>query len=58
VTIRGAAQPWAIEASVTPQGVRQAAVIGVVTNRRELPFDIVTQSRKHQNLAKNPASRS
>ena len=49
------AQPWAIEASVTPQGAPQAAVIGVaVTDRCELLFDTVTQSRKHQNLVKNP----
>ena len=49
------AQPWAIEASVTPQGAPQAAVIGVaVTDRWELLFDTVTQSRKHQNLVKNP----
>ncbi len=49
------AQPWAIEASVNPQGAPQAAVIGVaVTDRWELLFDTVTQSRKHQNLLKNP----
>jgi hypothetical protein len=49
------AQPWAIEASVTPQGAPQAAVLGVaVTDRWELLFDTVTQSRKHQNLVKNP----
>ena len=49
------AQPWAIEASVTPQGAPQAAVVGVaVTDRLELLFDTVTQSRKHQNLVKNP----
>ena len=49
------AQPWAIEASVTPLGTPQAAVLGVaVTDRWELLFDTVTQSRKHQNLLKNP----
>jgi hypothetical protein len=49
------AQPWAIEASVSSQGAPQAAVIGVaVTDRWELLFDTVTQSRKHQNLVKNP----
>jgi hypothetical protein len=49
------AQPWAVEASVTLQGAPQAAVIGVaVTDRWELLFDTVTQSRKHQNLIKNP----
>ncbi len=49
------AQPWAIEASVTPQGAPQAAVVGVaITDRWGLLFDTVTQSRKHQNLVKNP----
>ena len=49
------AQPWAVEASVTPQGAPQAAVIGVaITDGWELLFDTVTQSRKHQNLVKNP----
>jgi hypothetical protein len=49
------AQPLAIEATVTPQGTPQAAVLGVaVTNRCELLFDTVTPSRKHQNLVKNP----
>jgi hypothetical protein len=41
------AQPWAIEASVTPQGAPQAAVIGVaVTDRWELLFDTVTPTRQ------------
>ena len=45
------AQPCVIEASVTTQGIPQAAAIRVaVTNRWELVFDTVTQSRKHQNL--------
>jgi hypothetical protein len=49
------AQPWAVEASVTPQGAPQAAVIGVaITDRWELLFDTVSQSRKHQNLIANP----
>jgi len=49
------AQPWAIEASVTPQGAPQAAVLGVaVTDRWELLFDTVIESRKHQNMLKNP----
>jgi len=49
------AQPWAVEASVSAQGAPQAAVIGVaVTDRWELLFDTVTQSRKHQNLVQNP----
>jgi hypothetical protein len=42
-----------------PKGARQAAMIGVaVTDRCELRFDTVTQSRKHQSFVKNPASRS
>jgi general stress protein 26 len=49
------AQPWAVEASVNARGAPQAAVIGVaVTDRWELLFDTVTQSRKHQNLVQNP----
>jgi DNA-binding MarR family transcriptional regulator len=49
------AQPWAIEASVTPQGAPQAAVLGVaVTDHWELLFDTVSRSRKHQNLLGNP----
>ncbi|MEP6548279.1 MAG: pyridoxamine 5'-phosphate oxidase family protein [Gammaproteobacteria bacterium] len=48
-------QPWAIEASVKPGGAPQAAVIAVaITDRYELLFDTVVQSRKHQNLLKNP----
>jgi pyridoxine/pyridoxamine 5'-phosphate oxidase len=48
------AQPWAIEASVTPQGGPQAAVVGVaISDRWALLFDTVVQSRKHQNLVKN-----
>jgi general stress protein 26 len=49
------AQPCVVEASVTAQGTPQAAAIRVaVTDRWELLFDTVTQSRKHQNLVKNP----
>ncbi len=48
------AQPWAIEASVSADGAPQAAVINVaITDRWELIFDTVTQSRKHQNLVRN-----
>jgi len=37
------AQPWAVEASVTPQGAPQAAVVGIaITDRWELLFDTVT----------------
>ena len=48
-------QPWAVEATVALQGAPQAAVIGVaITDRWELLFDTVSQSRKHQNLVQNP----
>jgi len=43
-----------VEASVTPRRP-QAAVVGIaITDRWELLFDTVTQSRKHQNLVANP----
>jgi len=49
------AQPCVVEASVSAQGTPQAAAIHVaVTNRWELVFDTMAQSRKHQNLLKNP----
>ncbi len=49
------AQPWVVEASVSPQGAPQAAAIRVaITDRWELLFDTVIQSRKHQNLLNNP----
>lgn len=49
------AQPCVVEASVTPQGTPEAAAIRVaVTDRWELLFNTVTQSRKHQNLVMNP----
>jgi general stress protein 26 len=49
------AQPWAIEASVTPDGAPEAAVVGVaVTDRCELLFDTQSESRKHKNLLSNP----
>ena len=49
------AQPCVIEASVTPEAAPQAAAMHVaVTNGWELVFDTLVQSRKHQNLIKNP----
>jgi Pyridoxamine 5'-phosphate oxidase len=49
------AQPCVIEASVTPEAAPQAAAIrAAITSRWELVFDTVTQSRKHQNLVRNP----
>src|SRR5208337_2556010 len=46
--------PLKLEVTFCVRGV-QAAVLGVaVTDRWELLFDTVTQSRKHQNLVKNP----
>ena len=45
------AQQCATEATATPVGVPQAAVIGVaVTDSLELIFDTLTTSRKHANL--------
>ncbi len=49
------AQAWAVEASVTPDGAPQAAVLGVaITDRWEILFDTLIQSRKHQNLVQSP----
>jgi uncharacterized protein YhbP (UPF0306 family) len=49
------AQLWAIEATATPLGAPQAAVIGVaVTDSLELVFDTLTTSRKHANLEHDP----
>jgi pyridoxine/pyridoxamine 5'-phosphate oxidase len=49
------AQKWAVEASVSPEGTPQAAVIGVaVTDSLELVFDTVGTTRKAANLRANP----
>jgi general stress protein 26 len=49
------AQKWAVEASVSPSGAPQAAVIGVaVTEDLELVFDTLSDTRKAQNLRANP----
>lgn len=49
------AQPWAVEASVTPDAAPQAAVVGVaVTDALELVFDTLGETRKASNLRQNP----
>jgi pyridoxine/pyridoxamine 5'-phosphate oxidase len=50
-----AAHRWAVEATVTPSGAPQAAVIGfAVTERLELIFDTLKTSRKYQNFLASP----
>ena len=45
------AHRWAVEATVTPSGAPQAAVIGfAATNRLEIIFDTLKTSRKYQNF--------
>jgi general stress protein 26 len=49
------AQKWAVEASVSNEGAAQAAVIGVaISDDFELVFDTLKETRKAQNLRKNP----
>jgi hypothetical protein len=49
------AQKWAVQASTAPDGAPQAAVIGVaVTDRLELVFDTLGDTRKAVNLRANP----
>lgn len=46
---------WAVEASVSPSGAPQAAVIGVaVTDSLELVFDTLGTTRKAENLRRDP----
>jgi general stress protein 26 len=46
---------WAIEASVSPAGAPQAAIVGIaVTEDLELVFDTLLSSRKAANLKANP----
>ena len=48
-------QKWAVEASVSPKGAPQAALVGVgVTDDLELVFDTIATSRKAVNLKDNP----
>jgi general stress protein 26 len=50
------AQKWAVQASTARDGAPQAAVIGLaVTDRLELVFDTVGDTRKAANLRANPA---
>ncbi|WP_418959219.1 pyridoxamine 5'-phosphate oxidase family protein [Streptomyces tritici] len=49
------AHKLAVEASVTPDGTPQAAVVGyAVSDDLELVFDTVDSSRKHHNLSTDP----
>jgi hypothetical protein len=49
-------EKYAVQASVSPGGVPQAAVVGIaVSERFELVFDTVASSRKAPNLRANPA---
>ena len=48
-------QKWAVQASIGPGSALQAAVIGVaVTDRLELVFDTLGDTRKAANLRANP----
>jgi pyridoxine/pyridoxamine 5'-phosphate oxidase len=50
-----AADRWAVQATVAPSGVPQAAVIGfAVTHDLELVFDTLKTSRKYRNMQKAP----
>ena len=45
----------AVEASVSPTGAAQAAVVGfAITDQFEIVFDTLASTRKAQNLRKNP----
>jgi hypothetical protein len=47
--------PFAVQASVTPNGAPQAAVVGVtITDDLELVFDTLGRTRKAGNLRHNP----
>ena len=49
-------QQYAVQASVSPSGTPQAAVVGiVVSDRLEVFFDTLASSRKAVNLRHNPA---
>src|SRR5262249_11737956 len=50
-------QRLAVQASVSPTGGPQAAVVGIaVTDRFEIVFDTLAETRKAQNLRQNPRS--
>lgn len=47
--------PHAVQASVTPDGAPQAAVVGVaITDELEIVFDTLGRTRKARNLRQNP----
>ena len=47
---------YAVQTSVSPNGIPQAAVVGIaVTDRFEIVFDTLASSRKAPNLRANPA---
>jgi general stress protein 26 len=49
-------EKYAVQTSVSPGGVPQAAVVGIaVTDRLEIVFDTLASSRKAPNLRANPA---
>lgn len=49
-------EKYAVQTSVSPSGVPQAAVVGIaVTDRLEIVFDTLDSSRKAANLRANPA---
>jgi general stress protein 26 len=49
-------EKYAVQTSVTPNGIPQAAVVGIaVTDRFEIVFDTLASSRKAPNLRANPA---
>jgi general stress protein 26 len=49
-------EKYAVQTSISPSGVPQAAVVGIaVTDRLEVVFDTLASSRKAPNLRANPA---
>ena len=49
-------EKYAVQTSVSPSGLPQAAVVGIaVTDRFEIVFDTLASSRKAPNLRANPA---
>ena len=49
-------EKYAVQTSVSPGGLPQAAVVGIaVTDRFEIVFDTLASSRKAANLRANPA---
>ena len=49
-------EKYAVQTSVSPNGIPQAAVVGIaVSDRFEIVFDTLVSSRKAPNLRANPA---